>query len=120
MTDYDSPWKEALDVYFEPFLAFFFPQAYAEIDWSQGFKPLDKEFQKVVRLAEQGRRTVDKLVEVRLKDGREQWILIHIEVQTWQEAEFPRRMYVCNYRIYDRYNKAWTFRRQWKSFSAKN
>jgi hypothetical protein len=26
--NYDSPWKEALEHYFEPFLAFFFPQAH--------------------------------------------------------------------------------------------
>ena len=29
MTDYDSPWKEALDVYFEACMAFFLPQAHA-------------------------------------------------------------------------------------------
>jgi hypothetical protein len=35
-TDSDSPWKEALDRYFERCMAFFFPQAHAEIDWSRG------------------------------------------------------------------------------------
>jgi hypothetical protein len=30
--DYDSPWKEALDFYFEPFLALLFPQTSAQID----------------------------------------------------------------------------------------
>ena len=30
--EYDSPWKEALDVYFPEFMAFFFPDAYQEID----------------------------------------------------------------------------------------
>jgi hypothetical protein len=29
--DYDSPWKEALDRYFEPCMAFFFPHAHADI-----------------------------------------------------------------------------------------
>ena len=28
-TDYDSPWKEALDAYFEPFLALLFPEVHA-------------------------------------------------------------------------------------------
>ena len=32
-------------------------------------------------------------------------MLIHVEVQTAREAEFPQRMYVYNYRIFDRYNK---------------
>jgi hypothetical protein len=36
MSDYDSPWKEALDVFFEAFLELFLPQAYADIDWSKG------------------------------------------------------------------------------------
>jgi hypothetical protein len=31
--------------------------------------------------------------------------LIHVEVQTTRDAEFPRRMYVYNYRIFDRYNR---------------
>lgn len=31
--DFDSPWKEALEEYLEDFLALFFPQAHAEIDW---------------------------------------------------------------------------------------
>jgi hypothetical protein len=56
-----------------------------------------------VRDAEIGRRLVDKLVRVRAKDGEEDLILIHIEVQGQPEAEFARRMYVYNYRLYDRY-----------------
>ena len=36
MADYDSPWKEMLDGYFPAFMAFFFPAAAAEIDWSRG------------------------------------------------------------------------------------
>ena len=40
-----------------------------------------------------------------LKDGKEQWLLIHIEVQGYPQEEFSRRMYVYNYRIFDRYNR---------------
>ena len=58
-----------------------------------------------MREAELGRRYVDKLVKVWTKDGTECWVLIHVEVQTAREAEFPRRMYVYNYRIFDRYNR---------------
>jgi hypothetical protein len=104
--DYDSPWKEALDAYFEPFLALLFPPIHGQIDWSRGYESLDKELQQVVREAELGRRFVDKLVKVWTKDGVECWVLIHVEVQTTREAEFPQRMYVYNYRIFDRYNRA--------------
>ena len=103
--DYDSPWKEALDRYFEQFLALFFPHIHADIDWTRGYEMLDKELQPIVRRAEHGRRYVDKLVKVWLKDGQERWILIHIEVQAAREGEFPVRMYVYNHRLFDRYGR---------------
>jgi hypothetical protein len=48
MSDYDSPWKEALEAYFPLFLAFFFPEVHTAIDWSRGYELLDKELQQVV------------------------------------------------------------------------
>ena len=95
-TDYDGPWKEILETYFEAFMRFFFPKAAADIDWSRGYEFLDKELQQVVRDAELGRRLVDKLVKVWRKNGAETWILIHIEVQGQKEETFTERMYVYN------------------------
>jgi hypothetical protein len=106
MSDYDSPWKEAISRYFPLFLAFFFPEAYAAIDWSRGYEVLDKELQQIVREAERGRQLADLLVKVWLKSGTEAWVLIHVEVQSQPEEGFPRRMYVYNYRCFDRYNRA--------------
>jgi hypothetical protein len=48
---------------------------------------------------------VDKLVKVWRKNGREVWVLLHVEVQTQRQRGFARRMYVYNYRIFDRYNR---------------
>lgn len=62
--DYDSPWKEILEQYFPEFMAFFFPAAHAEVDWTKGYEFLDKELQQVVRDAELGRRFADKLVSI--------------------------------------------------------
>lgn len=107
-TDYDSPWKQVLETYFKDFVGFFFPQAHADIDWTKGYEFLDKELQQVVRNAELGRREVDKLVKVWRKAGEEEeevWVLVHVEVQGQQEQDFARRMYVYNYRIFDRYNR---------------
>ena len=59
--DYDSPWKEAISFYFQPFLAFFFPKVQDAIDWERGYEFLDQEFQKIVREAETGRKTSDRL-----------------------------------------------------------
>ncbi len=48
---YDSPWKEAIEEYFQECLAFFFPKIHADIDWAAGYQFLDKELEKVVRQA---------------------------------------------------------------------
>jgi len=103
--DEDSLWKEILERYFEEFLSFFFPQAHSAIAWEKGHEFLDKELQKVVRDAKLGRRLVDKLVKVYTRDGTEAWVLVHIEVQGQVDTDFPRRMYVYNYRLFDRYDR---------------
>lgn len=104
MTDYDSPWKTVLERFFPAFLEFFFPAAHAAgIDWPQGYTFLDKELQKVVRDAELGRRWADALARVTGRDGGEDWVLVHVEVQGENQVEFAQRMFVYNYRLYDRY-----------------
>jgi hypothetical protein len=105
MADYDSPWKEALDNFFEAFLELFFPEAYADIDWSRPCESLDKELQQIAPEAEIGRRYVDKLVKVWLKSGAERWVLVHVEVQMSDDGKFTWRMYVYNYRLFDKYNR---------------
>lgn len=101
----DSPWKDALEHYFPEFLAFFFPDAYAGIDWHRSYQFLDKELQQIVRDAELGRRVADVLVQVWRNGGEEAWVLVHVEVQGQQQAGFAERMYVYNYRLYDRYRR---------------
>ena len=101
--DFDSPWKEALDIYFRAFLLLLFPEIHDDIDWSRPVEMLDKEFQQLVPRAAQGRRTVDKLVKVWRKNGRAVWVLIHIEVQAQRDRTFTRRMCVYNCRIFDAY-----------------
>lgn len=103
--DYDSPWKEAIESYFPEFMAFYFPAAYAQIDWSKSYAFLDQELRAVVQDAELGKRFVDKLVRVTRQSGQEDWIYIHIEVQGSAQAEFAKRMFVYNYRLYDRYQQ---------------
>lgn len=105
MPDFDSAWKEALEALFEPFMAFFFPEAHGDIDWSRRFEMLDKELEQITPESEQGRRVVDKLVKVWRTNGQDEWVLVHIEVQSQPETDFARRMYVYNYRLFDRYNR---------------
>ncbi len=59
----------------------------------------------VVQDAELGTRFVERLVRVQVLNGGESWIFIHVEVQGTKQAEFAKRMFVYNYRIFDRYEK---------------
>jgi len=66
---------------------------------------LDKELQQIVRDAELGKRLADKLVQVWRKDGDDAWVLAHVEVQGQERPDFAKRMFVYNYRIFDRYDR---------------
>lgn len=105
MLNFDSAWKEAIEVYFERFMAFFFPEAHREIDWARDIDMLDKELQEIARESQQGRRVVNKLIKVWRTNGREEWVLVHIEVQSQPDRDFAQRMFVYNYRLFDRYNR---------------
>src|SRR5579883_212341 len=104
-SEFDTAWKEALEWFFEPFLAFFFPPVHGGIDWNRGYEFMDKELQQVVPEAATGRGTVDKLVKVWTPAGQEAWVLIHIEVQSQHDASFAERMYVYNHRLRDKYGR---------------
>uniref|UniRef100_Q3APB1 Transposase (putative) YhgA-like domain-containing protein n=1 Tax=Chlorobium chlorochromatii (strain CaD3) TaxID=340177 RepID=Q3APB1_CHLCH len=103
--DYDSPWKEAIELYFSEFMALYFLKAYAAIDWSKPYHFLDQELRSILPQAENGKRIVDKLVQVHLLDGKERCLYIQIEVQGNRESNFEKRMFTCNYRIFDKYGK---------------
>jgi len=103
--EYESPWKEILEEYFEDFMIFFFPEAHKDIDWKAGYTFHDKELEKVVRDAELGSRRVDKLVRVQRLNGQEAYVTVHVEIQGQYESGFAKRMYVYNYRLFDRYDQ---------------
>ena len=101
----DSPWKEIIEKFFKEFLQFFFPKIYKDIDFSRGYEFLDKELFRIVKDSNIGKRYADKLVKVYLKNGKETWLLIHIEVQGYRENNFPERIYIYQYKIFDKYHK---------------
>ena len=91
--------------YFEPFLALFFPTPMPRSTGAAAAIPSNRELRQIVREGELGRRRVDHLVKVWLTSGQEQWVLVHVEVQTAEDPDFARRMYTYNYRLFDRYNR---------------
>jgi len=103
--DYDTPWKEVVTRYFPEFMAFYFPDAHALIDWSRPYAFLDQELAALSRDAAVGKRLLDKLVRVHLRNGGEQWVLLHLEVQGWRDGAFAERIFTYHYRVYDRYRR---------------
>lgn len=91
--DHDSPWKEIITLFFPQLIQLIHPQLYAIIDWERGYQFLDSELRKIAPRSRTGRQTVDKLVQVFLKNGDEYWILIHIEAQSYPDPNFEARMF---------------------------
>ncbi len=103
--DYDGAWKEAIELYWEPFLRLCFPEIGQRIDWRTPVEFLDKELQEIVRDSDLGKPRVDKLIKVRRLDGAEEWVLLHVEVQAQPEEDLPRRVYQYHHRIGDRFGR---------------
>ena len=104
-TYFDEAWKKVIERFFPQLLQFFVPQLYADVDFSKKVDFLDKEMERLSKRSVKGAKYVDKLAKVYLKDGREQWILVHIEVQGYPEVGFSLRMFRYFYRIFDRHGK---------------
>ncbi|MBX2892249.1 MAG: hypothetical protein KF734_15080 [Saprospiraceae bacterium] len=101
----DQLWKTIFEDFFQDSMYFFFPQNADEIDFSHAPEFLDKELARIFPRTQQKGRVVDKLVKIRLKNGRYNWLLIHIEVQGYHDPDFPKRMYQAYYRISERYDR---------------
>lgn len=102
---YDSPWKDVLEIYLEDFFRLFFPDMHGGIDWQRPPLSLDKELRKIARHGEVGDRYADKLFQVWTRLGDPLEIMANIEVQGSPEASFAERLYVYNYRAFDRFHR---------------
>ncbi|NEO56278.1 MAG: hypothetical protein F6K54_26255 [Okeania sp. SIO3B5] len=103
--NYDEPWKAAIGEYLPSFLSFFYPEIYNSINWEKTPISLDKELEQITASATTEKRYADKLFQVWLLNNRKKWLLIHIEVQSQYDREFPKRMFIYNYRAFDLYNQ---------------
>lgn len=103
--DYDSPWKEAIERCFADFLAFYFPEVHEQIDWTDSVDFLEQELRSVTADSEADKCIVDKLVRVTRLGGQQEWVVIHLEIQSQQQSKFAERMFVYHYRLYERYRR---------------
>lgn len=101
----DPAWKEVIETFFEDFIHFCLPELFLLIDWKIPWQSLDTELHALSQSAEIGSRFVDKLFKVFLKDGCEQWILVHIEIQGNYYKLFAERTFESICRLHDRYKK---------------
>ena len=101
--NHDSPWKDTVDQFTRSFLEVTFPDVAASIDWSVEPKSLEQELHEITPASEIRAKRVDKLLKVRLLDGTDQWLYLHIEVQMHYDPDLPKRLFIYHYRIFDKY-----------------
>ena len=99
--DKDGIWKDAVEQYLPLLLKRMMPELYQDIDFSQNFTYLDKELRDTIQvtLSEEhnAAKFIDTLVQVPLKTGKTQWVLLHIEVQGegGDNISFRMILYCC-------------------------
>jgi hypothetical protein len=92
--DYDNLWKVVLERFFWDGLKIFLPALYEAADRSQKPEFLDKELQKIVFDLGGGTNKTDLLAKFLLKNGKNEVVLCHTEVQQGSGGgDLPTRMY---------------------------
>ncbi len=76
---YKRAWKEALHRFFEACLAFFFPQAHADIDWSRRHEMM--EYQEKKRMP-----FIDIVERARMEKGLIEGIEVSLELKFGEEG----------------------------------
>ncbi len=101
----DILWKVIVEEIFADLLRFIYPDADHVYDMERGFEFLDKELAELDPQPDERKdsRFADKLVKVYHRDGVEEWVLLHVEVQgdTNNREAFAERMFTYFYRIRD-------------------
>lgn len=103
----DILWKVIIEEVFADMLRFLFRDADQVYDMERGFEFLDKELAELNPQPDEEKdsRFADKLVKLYHRNGVEEWVLLHVEIQgdTHDRDAFAERMYTYFYRIRDRY-----------------
>ncbi len=103
----DALWKALIEDLADDFLKFFYPNIENILDLNRKITFLDKELEQLFPNTQDdfNPKYVDKLLKVYTKIGKEEWILVHIEVQGSTDKQFEKRMLTYYYRILDKYDK---------------
>ncbi|MDR1021297.1 MAG: hypothetical protein LBL73_11110 [Synergistaceae bacterium] len=94
--DRDSMWKDLIKKFFPYLLKRAIPELYGEADLSAEPKFLDKEFRDILNTSDpeihKSPNFADYVLEVPLKNGEDEWVILHIEQQGPQGGNLPDRM----------------------------
>ncbi|MDR1873709.1 MAG: hypothetical protein LBQ90_01665 [Synergistaceae bacterium] len=98
--DHDGLWKDLIKRFFYPLLRRALPELYEDADRDVEPRFLDKEFRDVLNTADPKIHTsphfADYVLEVPLKNGGTEWVILHIEIQGRGGDSLEVRM--CIYR----------------------
>jgi hypothetical protein len=104
----DILWKVVMEEVFEDLLRFIFPDADQVYDLERGFEFMEKELAELYPEPDKASDTryADKLVKVFTRDGKEDWVLCHVEIQGETKPDerplFAERMLHYFYRIWNK------------------
>ena len=103
--DEDSLWKDIVERFFYSMLERAIPTLYTDADTDTQPRFLDKELKKATYAMGGGKHVADFLVEVPLKNGTCEWILLHIELQGKGGESLPFRMFHYKALIFAMYKR---------------
>ncbi|MDR2175811.1 MAG: hypothetical protein LBO82_07715, partial [Synergistaceae bacterium] len=106
---HDSFWKDLIERFFYNLLKRALPELYEDADKEAAPRFLDKEFRDVLNTANpeiyNSPHFADFVLEVPLKNGDEEWVILHIEAQGRQGGDLAARMYTYKSLIFAHYQK---------------
>ncbi|OJA01076.1 hypothetical protein BEV13_00520, partial [Rickettsiella grylli] len=97
---------DILDVYFKEFMEFFYPEIAKEMDWGVPYETLDNELQSITTKSMIGKTFVDKLIKIKSLKGKEEVVLIHIEIQGKKEEDFAKRLFQYYCKLFTKYDQS--------------
>lgn len=107
--DYDSIWKDFTRDFWQDVLKDFMPDLYKAADLEGEAESLDKELHEIMKSHNESvkvsKRYVDNLLKIPLKNGGEEWVLFHIEIQGRGGEAISLRMFRYYCMLFTRYNR---------------
>jgi len=94
-SDYDGAWKDLLHARFLEALTCYFPEVAEAIDPASEPEFLDQELRELKIDPQAVDNRVDLLVRVGMRDGRSGLLYLHLEVQSFREEGFAKRIFEC-------------------------